>query len=715
MSRPLARLGAALCAALLPAAALALGDAEHLANPGLAQIGAPAFHEQYLRAFPQRLPGSGVIVAVLDTGLDARHREFPGRDCFSCRGLFGNPVAKDPNGHGTHVAGILAAQPDGHGLVGVAYGATLMPIAALDGRGRGSDARVAGAIDLAVRQRADVLNLSLGAPVPMAATEAALRRAVAAGATVALAAGNDGGAHPHWPARFASQAWANGQLIAVGAVDGHNVIAAFSNRAGDAAQFYLVAPGVSTYSTYPGGYARMSGTSMATPHVAGAAALVKSWWPHLAAREVAAILLTTARDLGAPGVDPIYGRGLLDLEAAMRPVGPLTAPAPNGVDIALAGTAVQTSTALATGMRRAAQRGDLVVAGFDAFRRDFAVDLGATVREPRAIDVLPRFLALAEPPARATVGGARVAFAYDAAAPDASPRATSVATGGGRRFGFGVNGYAGDFFGLAGALADTAPELAAMLPRAGNPYLALAAGHTHLGAALPLARDTHLRIGAVAAAASVRPDALNLVAASRQHATLAELHGRSGAAQWVVGVGQLTESDAVLGTAGAGALALAGDLHTRYATFGLGRHLAANVFAGVEGVLGQGSAGNAASGSLATSVAASSRSYTAFLAIADTATPGDRILLRASQPLRARGTMALDLPVGIDAGGTIVRESRSVALAPDGRELDIDLLYRRPLSRTSAWMAGIGWRDDPEHDRTLATQHYVAVGYSLAW
>jgi hypothetical protein len=716
MSHSLLRLAAAVCAAFAIAPANALTDAEHFANAGLAQINAPAFHEQYLRAFPLRLPGSGVLVAVIDTGLDARHREFAGPGCASCRGFFGNPIARDGNGHGTHVAGVIAARPDGAGLVGVAYGATLMPIAALDVRGRGSDARVAGAIDLAVRQRADVLNMSLGAPTPMAATEAALRRAVAAGAVVAVAAGNDGQAHPYWPARYAPQPWANGQIIAVGAVDARNVIASFSNRAGDTAQFYLVAPGVETYSAYPGGYARMSGTSMATPHVAGAAALVKSWWPHLTPREVAGVLLSTARDLGAPGVDAVYGRGLLDLEAAMHPVGPLTVPTANGVNLALDGTALQTSTAFAAGVRRAAQRGDLVVAGFDTFRRDFAVDLGAAVREPLPIDVLGRFFGMAQPAAHYARDGTRIAMAYDATAPESAPRAMRFATRDERRFAFGVNGYGGDFFGLAGALADDTPELAAILARAGSPYLSLAPGHTHVGTALPLANGLQLRIGAVAAASGMRPDALNLVAIGRQHATLAELHARHGMTQWVVGVGQLTESDAMLGTATSGALALGGEQHTRYATLGVGHRLTERIVVGVEAVAGQSPAEiNAARSLVAARGDTTSQAYTAFLAIENATHAGDRLTLRASQPLRARGTLRLDAPVGIDAAGTILRESRSIALAPDGREIDIDLVYRRPLSHTSAWMAGIGLRDDPEHDRTLATQRYAALGYSLVW
>jgi subtilisin family serine protease len=88
--------------------------------------------------------------------------------------------------------------------------------------------------------------------------------------------------------------------------------------------YYLVAPGTSIKSTYNnGGYATMSGTSMAAPVVTGAAALLKSYWPKLTARQIGEIFLTTATDLGAKGVDVIYGRGLLNLEAALKPAGAL--------------------------------------------------------------------------------------------------------------------------------------------------------------------------------------------------------------------------------------------------------------------------------------------------------------------------------------------------------------------------------------------------------
>jgi subtilisin family serine protease len=122
--------------------------------------------------------------------------------------------------------------------------------------------------------KASIVNVSLSSA--NAYDPRATQQAVRAGLLIVVAAGNDALANPVWPARFAKEAWANNQVIAVGAVDANHRIASFSNRAGDTAAWFLVAPGVDIVSSYVNGqYVYMSGTSMATPVVSGAAALVK--------------------------------------------------------------------------------------------------------------------------------------------------------------------------------------------------------------------------------------------------------------------------------------------------------------------------------------------------------------------------------------------------------------------------------------------------------
>src|SRR5207249_2159422 len=163
------------------------------------------------------------------------------------------------------------------------------------------------------------------------------------------------------------------------AVDANNNIASFSNRAGDTAAWFLVAPGVRVASTYLNNqYAYMSGTSVSTPIVSGAAALIKQLWPTLRADQVANILFITATDLGAPGIDAVYGRGLLNVEKALQPVGTVTTSTWNGKTIKVLDTAAKPSAATSKLWSLAAS-GALQVVGLDDFKRDFKVDLGATL------------------------------------------------------------------------------------------------------------------------------------------------------------------------------------------------------------------------------------------------------------------------------------------------------------------------------------------------
>src|SRR4029079_2967132 len=111
-------------------------------------------------------------------------------------------------------------------------------------------------------------------------------------------------------------------------------------------------------------YATLSGTSMATPYVTGAAALIKSGWKNLTAQQVASILFASATDLGAPGIDPVYGRGMLNVDAALKPIGDLGAPTSTS-SLSLGGTSVTTSGVTTTALQSAARNGALQIAAFD--------------------------------------------------------------------------------------------------------------------------------------------------------------------------------------------------------------------------------------------------------------------------------------------------------------------------------------------------------------
>lgn len=224
---------------------------------GVKLVGAPAVWST--------TKGKGVRVAVLDTGIDATHPDLrdgiAGAKDFT--GSHSGPA--DVQGHGTHCAGVIGARVNGFGVVGVAPECSVLAGKVLGDDGSGSTRGIADGIDWAVSQGADVISLSLGGPDDSADIRAAVGRAVARGAIVVAAAGNDG------PRGAVGYPGGLADCVCVAAVDQGKAVASFSSRG---ANVYVAAPGVNVLSTYPGSrLATMSGTSMATPHVAGLAAL----------------------------------------------------------------------------------------------------------------------------------------------------------------------------------------------------------------------------------------------------------------------------------------------------------------------------------------------------------------------------------------------------------------------------------------------------------
>ncbi|MEU0098857.1 S8 family peptidase [Streptomyces sp. NPDC006267] len=263
------------------------------------RIGAPA-------AWARSFDGTGVKIAVVDTGIDATHPDLAGRVAAE-RNFSGSPDARDRDGHGTHVAstaaGTGAKDPR---FKGVAPGARLINAKVLDDRGIGDDSGIIAGVDWAVAQGADVINMSLGSlDAPgIDPLEAQVNKVSAeTGVLFAIAAGNNG------PARgtVASPGSADAALT-VGAVDDDDLIADFSSvgpRTGDkAVKPDLTAPGMSITAAAaagvegqePPGYHSLSGTSMATPHVAGAAAILKQKNPAWSGAQIKAALTGSAED-----------------------------------------------------------------------------------------------------------------------------------------------------------------------------------------------------------------------------------------------------------------------------------------------------------------------------------------------------------------------------------------------------------------------------------
>ena len=257
---------------------------------------------------------SGIIVAVLDTGVDASHPDLAGRilsDGYNF--VAGNADTSDDNGHGTMSAGIIAAGVDnGTGLSGATQSCSILPVKVLDAKGNGQVSKIAAGITYAADYGADVINLSLGCPESSQTLQDAVNYAYGKGVIVIAASGNSGGSI-QYPA-------ACSHALSVGAVTSASVIATYSNYG---SQQGLVAVGSGIFSTsLNGGYAVGSGTSYAAPFVSSLAALLLSVDPALSPDELTAVMQNTATDLGDAGWDQYYGHGCVSFSAALQSIAP---------------------------------------------------------------------------------------------------------------------------------------------------------------------------------------------------------------------------------------------------------------------------------------------------------------------------------------------------------------------------------------------------------
>jgi subtilisin family serine protease len=239
---------------------------------------------------------SSVIVAIVDTGMDMDHPDLAARYVWGYDYVNNDNNPDDDNGHGTHCAGIIAGIDNDIGVIGVAPEVDLYILKALNKRGSGTYTAIANSIIAATKgpdgvpgtsDDADVISMSLGGPTTTVELENAVNYALNYGVVVVAATGNDGAATPSYPAAYPG-------VIKVGATDIYDNIASFSNR-GET----ILAPGVNIYSTYKGGtYTTMSGTSMATPHVAGVCALAKAAHPNYTGVQIRILVEGSADSAG---------------------------------------------------------------------------------------------------------------------------------------------------------------------------------------------------------------------------------------------------------------------------------------------------------------------------------------------------------------------------------------------------------------------------------
>lgn len=275
---------------------------------GVAQIKAPAAWDASR--------GKGIRVAVLDTGIDGTHPDLAANFKGGVSFVPGESPA-DGNSHGTHCAGTIAAAINGIGVVGVAPAASLYAVKVLSNSGQGNWSFLIAGIGWCIANKMNVLSMSLGGGGAPTALETICNTAFASGLLLVAAAGNNG-PPPAGSASSVGQPGKYRNVIAVSAIDNANVLAPFSSRG---PEVEICAPGVNVLSTIPGGgYGTKSGTSMACPHVSGAAAAV--WGAHRFANNVTIwnLLGSTADNLGPIGWDPNFGYGRVDVDEAATAV-----------------------------------------------------------------------------------------------------------------------------------------------------------------------------------------------------------------------------------------------------------------------------------------------------------------------------------------------------------------------------------------------------------
>lgn len=262
--------------------------------------------------------GEGVTIAVLDTGVDVNHPDLANSISKTWSVINHNDNAADSHGHGTHCSGIITANNNTIGMVGVAPQTKIIAIKVLGDDGSGTMAGVAAGIRFAIDNKADIISMSLGGPEGDPVLHDAIKEAYNKNIPIICAAGNSGDRGTvAYPARYP-------ETIAIGALNYKNLRAEFSQTG---TKLDFMAPGVDILSTYIGGYRVLSGTSMATPWVAGVVALmiakhrkIGGQTPLHTVENVREHLSKTALDLETAGKDNKTGFGLIDVKKALEQI-----------------------------------------------------------------------------------------------------------------------------------------------------------------------------------------------------------------------------------------------------------------------------------------------------------------------------------------------------------------------------------------------------------
>jgi hypothetical protein len=694
--------------------------------------------------------GTGVKIAILDSGLTDALGEFTGRidaaskDVASNRG-YADGDAKD--GHGTSVTAVAAAGRNGTQIMGVAYNATVLALrtdnpgscAGADGC-QHFDSVLATAVDYARTNGARVINMSLGGDAMGSTLRNAIDRATAAGIIVVISAGNCGQVSSDCPtaatapdgfAQVASSAQARGLVVIAGSHNASYQLSDFSNPAGSFGQYYIAASGgqASTLSNnisgdedgvrsfdQTGKAFYYAGTSYSAPLISGAVALLAQAFPNLTGAQIVDLLMTTATDAGAAGTDSVFGRGILNLTRAFQPQG----------SASLAGSAVPVSLdnnatlSPAMGDASGAVIGQAVF--LDKYARAYSFNIGGTIRRMSAIR--PLINAIGNDVRRTTLdlGNASVAMRISGTSQLADPNvqrwagedsrafsnrpAVTPRTLGGTmtlRLGTKTTGFAS-----FGERIDAAPAREASWLIANEP-----ADTPGFDANRDLALGIRHELGRMALTVSgEQGNARRLTPGEiAPHYTLltARVDRALGMLRIGVAAGMMREENSVLGARFGASLGGHGAT-TRLADLDLG--LALGQGWSLRGQWRQAWT-SADAGGMLTDGKLSSNAFSF-----DVVRQGrvSRIGLRLAQPLRVEsGRFRLNMPSSYDyATLTTGYSLTDLSLSPKGRELDMEANYGRVLG--TGWIdANLFYRRDPGNIAAMSDDVGAALRFTMGF
>ncbi len=719
------------------------GTSEFNRNDGLDIINAEA-------AYARGATGAGVNVAVIDTGIDADHPDLAGNvSANSYDVITSSANVTDATGHGTKVAGVVAAEQNGLGTHGVAYDANLIAVNAYSCRSGSCGyyySDLAQAVRYATNNLAHVINLSLsGETGSSSSLQGAIQGAVSVGTLVVIATGNNNNSEPGYPASLASNASFGNRVVAVGAVTDSGTIASFSNDCGSVMNNCLVAPGVGIATTRDGASSATSttsasGTSFSTPHVSGALALLIQLYPDAYSADPGSIMmfmLDGARDRGAAGVDPVYGHGLLDVAGAIS-----TADA--AIGSAAIPTAAGTSASLAeSGLSLGPAFGD-ALAGNALLDRSIAVitlsdgehaymaqldDAVATATRTFGLESL-----LAVDDTRTynlPIGGGlslSMAVAGDSAPFDEMLDSWSVEPGGvaqsmqiagrlgeGTDVRLGLDVSAAGLFGTGAATTD-ADTLFWSAGETMNPLPRLAGSGNSLAIDQTLGGSTRLSLGLFEGEAT---DALDSEFGTSGGTVLGQLglsHGFDFGGSVRLDFGSLDESSAFLGSQGGGAFTTDDGASTQFATVSgslpVGRRL--DLIGGVTFATTE--MGEQSDSVLGDWDNVLSSAFGLGAIGRDVFDDGDRLGLIVGQPLRVFDAGATaTVPVALSGEGGAVQESERLDLTPSGREIDVQFAYDRALAPGMDLSSWLMMQIEPGHDADASPAYGVGLSFRMAF